>query len=62
LAMDQILWGQALADGVPLFGICDNDSQGLHEAYVILTDKKGTRGSDRGTPEGKTETRRRCGL
>jgi hypothetical protein len=37
LAMDQILWSDALADGVPLFDICDNDSQGLHEAHVILT-------------------------
>ena len=36
LAMDQILWNDALADGVPLFDICDNDSQGLHEAHVIL--------------------------
>jgi hypothetical protein len=38
LAMDQIFWTHALADGVPLFDICDNDSQGLHEAHVILTD------------------------
>jgi hypothetical protein len=37
LAMDQILWNDALADGVSLFDICDNDSQGLHEAHVILT-------------------------
>jgi len=37
LAMDQLLWSDALADGVPLFDICDNDSQGLHEAHVILT-------------------------
>jgi hypothetical protein len=37
LAMDQILWNDALIDGVPLFDICDNDSQGLHEAHVILT-------------------------
>jgi hypothetical protein len=37
LALDQILWSDALADGVPLFDICDNDSQGLHEAHVILT-------------------------
>jgi len=37
LAMDQILWSDALADGVPLFDICDNDSKGLHEAHVILT-------------------------
>lgn len=37
LAMDQILWVDALTDGVPLFDICDNDSQGLHEAHGILT-------------------------
>ena len=37
LAMDPILWNDALADGVPLFDICDNDSQGLHDAHVILT-------------------------
>jgi hypothetical protein len=37
LAMDQILWNDALADGVSLFDICDNDSQGLHEAHAILT-------------------------
>jgi hypothetical protein len=37
LAMDQILWNDALSDGVPLFNICDNDSQGLHEAHHILT-------------------------
>jgi len=30
LAMDQILWSDALADGVPLFDICGNDSKGLH--------------------------------
>lgn len=37
LAMDQILWNDALADGISLFAICDNDSQGLHEAHVILS-------------------------
>jgi len=37
LAMDQILWNDALTDGEPLLDICDNDSQGLHEAHVILT-------------------------
>jgi hypothetical protein len=37
LAMDQILWSDALADGVPLFDICDNDSQGLHDVHFILT-------------------------
>src|SRR5207253_6385921 len=42
LAMDQILWADAVADGASLFGICDNDSQGLHEAHVILS--KGSNG------------------
>ena len=37
LAMDQILWSDALADDVSLFEICDNDSQGLYEAHDILT-------------------------
>jgi hypothetical protein len=37
LAMDQILWADALSDGVPLFDVCDNDSAGLHDAHVILT-------------------------
>lgn len=37
LAMDQILWNDALVDGVPLFEICDSDSQAMHEAHVILT-------------------------
>jgi hypothetical protein len=37
LAMDQILWSDALADGVPLFDICDNESQGLHDVHFILT-------------------------
>jgi hypothetical protein len=30
LAIDQILWANALVDGVSLFEICDSDSQGLH--------------------------------
>ena len=37
LAVDQIFWNDALADGVRLFDVCDNDSQGLHDAHVILT-------------------------
>lgn len=37
LAMDQILWTDALVDGVSLFEVCDNDSQGLHEVHTILT-------------------------
>lgn len=40
LAMDQILWADALVDGVSLFEICDNDSQGLHEVHTILTKGK----------------------
>jgi hypothetical protein len=40
LAMEQILWADAIVDGVSLFEVCDNDSQGLHEVHVILT--KGT--------------------
>jgi hypothetical protein len=37
VAMDQVLWADALADGVSLFEICDSDSQGLHEVHVALT-------------------------
>jgi hypothetical protein len=37
LAMDQILWSDAIVDGVSRFEICDNDSQGLHEVHTILT-------------------------
>src|SRR5437588_13006854 len=40
LAMDQILWADAQTDGVSLFEVCDNDSQGLHELHVILTKGK----------------------
>lgn len=40
LAMDQIHWANALVDGVSLFEICDNDSQGLHEVHTILTKGK----------------------
>ena len=40
LAMDQILWADALVDGESLFDICDNDSQGLHEVHSILTKGK----------------------
>ncbi len=40
LAVDQILWAAALTDGVSLFDICDNDSQGLHEVHTILTQGK----------------------
>jgi hypothetical protein len=37
LAVDQILWAEAITDGVSLFDICDSDSQGLHEVHTILT-------------------------
>src|SRR5690349_2249484 len=40
LAVDQIMWADALTDGVSLFEICDNDSQGLHEVHTILTKGK----------------------
>lgn len=40
LAMDQILWTDALMDEVSLFEVCDNDSQGLHEVHTILTKGK----------------------
>jgi hypothetical protein len=37
LAMDQVLWSDAIVEGVSLFDVCDNDSQGLHEVHSILT-------------------------
>ena len=40
LALDQILWADAIVDGVSLFDICDEDSQGLHEVHTILTKGK----------------------
>ena len=40
LAVDQIMWMNALVDGVSLFEICDSDSQGLHEVHTILTKGK----------------------
>ena len=40
LAMDQILWAEAITDGVSLFEICYSDSQGLHEVHMILTKGK----------------------
>jgi hypothetical protein len=51
LAMDQILWSAALADGVSLFDVCDNDSQGLHEAHVILTNGQDSFRPDLGIKE-----------
>ena len=41
IAADQVLVGDAQVDGMPLFDVCDQDSQGLHEAYVALFDETG---------------------
>jgi hypothetical protein len=38
LGVDHILWADAIADGTSLFQICDNDSEGLHQLHVILTE------------------------
>jgi hypothetical protein len=40
LALDQILWMDAIVDGVSLFEVCENDSQGMHEVHTILTKGK----------------------
>ena len=37
LLIDQVLWSAAEVDRVSLFDVCDNDSQGLHDVYSILT-------------------------
>ena len=41
MAADQVLIGDAQVDGMSLFEVCDEDSQGLHEAYVALFDEHG---------------------
>jgi hypothetical protein len=41
IAADQVLVGDAQVDGMPLFDVCDQDSQGLHDAYVALFDATG---------------------
>ena len=41
LAADQVLIGDAQVDGMSLFDVCDEDSQGLHEAYMTLFDEHG---------------------
>ena len=41
LALDQVLWAQALADGVPPLVVCDAESQELGEVGVALTTSKG---------------------
>src|SRR5262249_19728912 len=40
LAVDRLLWADAIMDRVSLFDICDNDSQGWHEVHTILTKGK----------------------
>jgi hypothetical protein len=41
ISADQVLVGDAQVDGMPLFDVCDQDSQGLHDAYVALFDETG---------------------
>lgn len=41
VAADQVLIGSAQVDGMSLFEVCDQDSQGLYEAYEALFDDKG---------------------
>ncbi len=41
MAADQVLIGDAQVDGMSLFDVCDEDSQGLHDAYVALFDDHG---------------------
>ena len=40
IAADQVLIGDARSVGMPLFDVCDQDSQGLYEAYEALFDDK----------------------
>jgi hypothetical protein len=41
MAADQVLIGDAQIDGMSLFAVCDEDSQGLHDAYLALFDGNG---------------------
>ena len=41
IAADQVLIDDARSVGMPLFDVCDQDSQGLYETYVALFDDKG---------------------
>jgi hypothetical protein len=41
IAADQVLVGDAQTEGMRLFDVCDQDSQGLHETYVALFDEQG---------------------
>src|SRR5260370_6851892 len=40
LAVDQIMWMNALVDGVSLFAIFASDSQGFHELHTTLAKGK----------------------
>src|SRR3954451_8900609 len=37
LAVDQVLWADARADGESPFEVCDADSQELHHVHHVLT-------------------------
>lgn len=41
MAADQVLISDAQNHGMPLFDVCDQDSQGLYETYEALFDDKG---------------------
>ena len=41
IALSQVLWNDARAEGESLFEICDNDSQGLYEVFTALCDESG---------------------
>jgi hypothetical protein len=41
IAADQVLISEAQNHGMPLFDVCDQDSQGLYEAWEALFDHKG---------------------
>lgn len=41
IAADQVLVGDARTEDMSLFDVCDQDSQGLHNAYVALFDEQG---------------------
>ena len=41
IAADQVLIGDPQGHGMPLFDVCDQDSQGLYEAYEALFDDEG---------------------
>lgn len=40
ISMDQIMYWDAINDEVSMFDICDNDSQGMRELNVILSEGK----------------------